>query len=55
MMEAVGTSDASVNLHQSTRRNNPGDSHLFMRLRENLTPEILELKINQSQSSDYFD
>jgi hypothetical protein len=26
-----------------------------MRLRENLTPEILELKINQSQSSDYFD
>jgi hypothetical protein len=28
MMEAVNTSETSVNLYQTTRRNNPEDSHL---------------------------
>jgi hypothetical protein len=28
MMEAVGTSETSVNFYQITRRNNPEDSHL---------------------------
>jgi hypothetical protein len=36
MMEAVSTSKTSVNLYQTTRRNNPEDSHLYIRRRENL-------------------
>jgi hypothetical protein len=28
MMEAVSTSETSVNFYQTTRRNNPEDSHL---------------------------
>jgi hypothetical protein len=35
-MEAVQTSDMQVNLHQSTRRYNPDDSHLHTHRRENL-------------------
>jgi hypothetical protein len=29
MMEAASTSETSVNFYQTTRRNNPEDSHLF--------------------------
>jgi hypothetical protein len=36
MMEAESTSETSVNLYQSTRRNNPEDSHLHIHRRENL-------------------
>jgi hypothetical protein len=36
MMEAASTSETSVNVYQTTRRNNPGDSHLHTRRRENL-------------------
>jgi hypothetical protein len=36
MMEAARTSETSVNFYQTTRRNNPEDSHLFIRRCENL-------------------
>jgi hypothetical protein len=36
MMEAVSTSKTLVNFYQTTRRNNPEDSHLLTRRRENL-------------------
>jgi hypothetical protein len=36
MMEAAITSETLVNLYQSTQRNNPQDSHLHTRRRENL-------------------
>jgi hypothetical protein len=32
MMEAVQTSETSVNSHQSTRRYNPEDSHLHIKI-----------------------
>jgi hypothetical protein len=36
MMEAAGISETSVNFYQTTRRNNPEDSHLHTYRRENL-------------------
>jgi hypothetical protein len=36
IMEAASTSETSVNFYQTTRRNNPEDSHLHTRRRENL-------------------
>jgi hypothetical protein len=36
MMEAVSISETSANFYQTTRRNNPEDSHLDSRRRENL-------------------
>jgi hypothetical protein len=36
MMDATSTSETSVNYYQTTRRNNPEDSHLLTRRRENL-------------------
>jgi hypothetical protein len=36
MIEAASTSEMSVNFYQTTRRNNPQDSHLYTRRRENL-------------------
>jgi hypothetical protein len=36
MMEAANTSETSVNFYQTTWRNNPEDSHLHTRRRENL-------------------
>jgi hypothetical protein len=36
MMEAASTSEMSVNFYQITQRNNPEDSHLHTRRRENL-------------------
>jgi hypothetical protein len=36
MMEAASTSETWVNFYQTTRRNNPEDSHLHTRRRENL-------------------
>jgi hypothetical protein len=36
MMEAASTSVTSVNFYQTARRNNPEDSHLHTRPRENL-------------------
>jgi hypothetical protein len=36
MMEAASISATSTNFYQTTRRNNPEDSHLHTRRRENL-------------------
>jgi hypothetical protein len=36
MMEAASASETSVNFYQTTRRNNPDDSHLHNRRRDNL-------------------
>jgi hypothetical protein len=36
MMETASTSETSANFHQTTRRNNPEDSNLHTRRRENL-------------------
>jgi hypothetical protein len=36
VMEAASTSETSVTFYQITRRNNPEDSHLHTRRRENL-------------------
>jgi hypothetical protein len=36
IMEAASTSETSVNFYQTTRRNNPEDSQLRTRRRENL-------------------
>jgi hypothetical protein len=40
MMEAVSTSETSVNIRQITRRNIPEDSHLHSRRRENLKSRL---------------
>jgi hypothetical protein len=39
-MEAVSTSETSVNFYKTTRRNNPEDSHIYTR-RENLKSRLL--------------
>jgi hypothetical protein len=36
LKEAANTSETSVNFYQTTRRNNPEDSHLLTRCRENV-------------------
>jgi hypothetical protein len=36
MIEAASTSETSANFSQTTRRNNPEDSHVHTRRRENL-------------------
>jgi hypothetical protein len=36
MVEAAGTSETLVNFYQTTRNNNPEDSHLHTHRRENL-------------------
>jgi hypothetical protein len=36
MLEAANTSETSVNVYHTTRRNIPEDSHLHTRSRENL-------------------
>jgi hypothetical protein len=43
MMEAVCTSETSVNFYETTRRNIPQDCHLHTRLRENLQSNINHL------------
>jgi hypothetical protein len=43
MLEAAGTSETSVNFYQTTRSNNPEDSHLHTRRRENLKSHLVNL------------
>jgi hypothetical protein len=43
MMGATSTSEMSVNFYQTTRRNNPEDSHLHTRRRENPKSHLKEL------------
>jgi hypothetical protein len=40
MLEAASTSETSVNFYQTTRRNNPEESHLHTRRCENLKSHI---------------
>jgi hypothetical protein len=40
MMKAARTSETSVKFHQTTLRNNPQDSHLHTRRRENLKSHL---------------
>jgi hypothetical protein len=40
MMEAASTSETPVHFNQTTRRNNPDDSHLHTRRRENLKSQF---------------
>jgi hypothetical protein len=39
MMEAASTSETSENLYQTTRRNNPEDSHLHTQRTSDLTTQ----------------
>jgi hypothetical protein len=41
MMEAVSSSETSVNIYQTTRRDFPEDSHLHTRRRENLKSHLI--------------
>jgi hypothetical protein len=42
IMEAASTPKTSVNFYQTIRRNNPEDSHLHTRRRENLKYQIIQ-------------
>jgi hypothetical protein len=42
LMETSSTSEMSVNFYQTTRRNNPDDSHLHTRRHENLNSHCNE-------------
>jgi hypothetical protein len=41
--EAASTSETSVNFYQTTRRNNPEDTHLHTLSRENLKSNLINL------------
>jgi hypothetical protein len=54
MTEAASTPETSVNFYQTTRRNNPEDSHLHTRRHENLKSQhafilLIRLLIFQRQ------
>jgi hypothetical protein len=57
MKEAASTSEMSVNFYQTTRRNNPEDSHLYIRRRENLKSylisQILDTIFTQNKVAKY--
>jgi hypothetical protein len=40
MMEAASSSETSINFYQTTRRNNPEDSHLYTRRRGKLKSQV---------------
>jgi hypothetical protein len=42
MMEAASTSETSVNFYQTTRRNNPEESHVRTGRRENLKSHLVK-------------
>jgi hypothetical protein len=50
MLEAASTSETSVNFYQTTRRNNPKDSHLHTHCRENLKSH----KITEHGKASYY-
>jgi hypothetical protein len=43
MMEAASTSETSVSMYQTTRRNNPEHSHRHTRRRENLKSHLCKI------------
>jgi hypothetical protein len=48
MMEAARTSETLVNFYQTTRRNNPEDSHLRTHRRENLKSYLINFWFHKS-------
>jgi hypothetical protein len=48
MMEAASTSEMSANFYQTTRRNNPEDSHLHTRRRENISSHMEAVCISET-------
>jgi hypothetical protein len=48
MMEAASTSETLENFYQTTRSNNPEDSHLHTRRRENLKFHIIYTQYKES-------
>jgi hypothetical protein len=52
MMEAASISKTSINFYQTSRRNNPEDSHRHIHRRENLTSHLVlsELETSLDQS-----
>jgi hypothetical protein len=52
MMEAAGTSKTSVNFYQTFRRNNPEDSHLHTRRRENQKSQNNQRTISRNYLMD---
>jgi hypothetical protein len=57
MMEAIISSETSVNIHQATWHNNPKDSHLHNRYRGNLKSLrwLVFDEDNDNNDSDYCD
>jgi hypothetical protein len=55
MMETPGTAETSVNFHQTTRRNNPEDSHVHTRRREKLKSHHLLFTFPLSQNSGFYE
>jgi hypothetical protein len=56
MMEVAITSETSVNVYQTTRCNNPEDSHLHTRRRDNLKSYLIlhHFQGKESQSAPFF-
>jgi hypothetical protein len=49
MIEAVSTSETSVNFYQTTRRNIPENSHLHTRRRENLKSQLQSVYLKERE------
>jgi hypothetical protein len=56
MLPAASTTETTVNFYQTTRSNNPEDSHLHTRRREKLKSQLHELSVivNVNGSVDLF-
>jgi hypothetical protein len=52
MMEAASTRETSLNFCQTTRRNNPEDSHLHTRSRENLKSHLVRDIVSDTQQKE---
>jgi hypothetical protein len=52
MMEAASTSETSVNLYQTTRRNNPEDSHLQLTDQKKKKNQKLFPKLTKNNSME---
>jgi hypothetical protein len=53
MMEAVRTSETSVNFYQTTRRNIPEENHLQIRHRENLKSRLEPTVLRNSTPKEF--
>jgi hypothetical protein len=55
MMETASIAETSVNFYQTTRRNNPEDSHFHTRRRDNLNSHHLLFTFPLSQNSGFYE